>query len=117
MVGIGLEKDRSCCKERGISHDGKWTGNIRDLEYRSGGKDLFELLKGSLLKGGPFSWFVLPSKEIQRCYNVRKVGDEFLVEIGKSCEGLDPFHCCGGFPLFDCLKFLLVHLHLSLAYN
>ena len=46
-------------------------------------------------------------------------GFHFLipVEICKSREGPDPFHCCGGFPLLDHFKFLFIHLHFPLTYD
>ena len=36
LVGIGLEENGSCRKERRVGHDGEWSGYIRDLEH--GGK-------------------------------------------------------------------------------
>ena len=41
LIGIRLKENGSSCKERCISHDGKWSGHIRDLEYGGRGEDTF----------------------------------------------------------------------------
>ena len=92
MVGISLKENGSGSQERGIGHYRKWASDIGDLEYRGGGEDLFELVEGCLLEGGPLPRFAFSGEEVQGCDNVGETGDEFPVEICKSSERSYPFH-------------------------
>ena len=62
LVSIGLKENSSSCKERCVSHDGEWSGYIRDLEYGGGGEDTFQFIESGLLKGGPVPGFILPGE-------------------------------------------------------
>ena len=73
---------------------------------------MFERL---LLKSGPYPGFPLSSEQIEGRYDVRKIRDEFPVEVRKSSERLDPFDGGGRFPFLDGVELLLIHSNLSLS--
>ena len=76
---------------------------------------MFEAFERSLLELGPCPGFTFSSEQVERCYDVGEVRDEFPVEVCKSRERLDPLDRGGGFPFPDGVKLLLIHSDLSLS--
>ena len=62
---------------------------------------MFEALEHPLLKLGPYPGFAFLSEQVEGCYDVGKVRDEFPVKIRKPSERLDSLDRGGGFPFLD----------------
>ena len=69
-VCISLHKDYTSSKQGGIRHDVEWVGDVQDGEDRRCGKDCFESIEGSLVKGHPKPGDIFPSKSSERSNNV-----------------------------------------------
>ena len=76
---------------------------------------MFETFERLLLELGPCPRFAFSSEQVERCYDVREVGNEFPVEVCKSRERSDPLDRSGGFPLLDGVELLLIHSNFSLS--
>ena len=76
---------------------------------------MFEVFECPLLKLGPCPRFAFPGKQVERCYDVGEIRDEFPVKVCKSGERSDSLDRGGGFPFLDGVKLLLVHSNLFLS--
>ena len=65
--------------------------DIQDGEDRGYGKDHFESIKESLMKWHPRPGDIFLGKSSERSDDVQVVGDEFVVEVGKTEEGANTF--------------------------
>ena len=88
---VSLYKDSAGSKQRGIGHDMEWVGDVWDGEDRGCGKDCFESVKGSLVKWRPRPGDIFVGESSKRSDNVQVVGDEFVIEVGKTEEGTNAF--------------------------
>ena len=57
------------------------------------------------------------SESSERSDDVQVVGDEFVIEVGKTKEGTNAFDQCGGFPGGYHREFGEIHMNLTLANN
>ena len=62
---------------------------------------MFEALERSLLELGPCPGFTFSSEQIEGCYDVGEIRDEFSVKVCKSGERSDSLDRGGGFPFLD----------------
>lgn len=91
--------------------------DVRNLEHRGRRKHLLESFEGVLLELSPDLRFILLSKKVERSNNVGEVEEEFLVEVGKTDEGLLCFEGGRKIPGLDGIEFLWSHLNFSLTDN
>ena len=89
--------------------------DVQDDKDKRCGKDCFENVEGSLVKWHPRSGDIFPGKSSERSDNVQVIGDEFVVEVGKTKEGANAFDQHGGFPGRYHREFGGIHMNLTLA--
>ena len=114
-VCVSLHKDCASGKQRGVEHDVEGARDVWDSKDRGCGKDCFESIEGLLVKWCPRPGDVFLGKSSERSDDVRVVGDEFAVEVGKTEEGVNAFDQHGGFLGRDHRKFGGIHMNLTLA--
>ena len=68
-----------------------------------------------LLKLGPYPGFTLLSEQVEGCYDVGEIWDELPIKVRKPSERPDSHDRGRGFPLFNGVKFLLIHSNFSLS--
>ena len=58
-VDILLHNNGSCCKERGVGHEGERTRGVRDGEDRGRGENLITMIECTLLERAPYPRLIL----------------------------------------------------------
>ena len=114
-ICVFLHKDSTGSKQRGVRHDMEWMGDVQDGEDRGCGKDCLESIKGSLVKWHQRPGNIFMGESSERSNNVQVVGNEFVIEVGKTKEGTNAFDRCGGFPGGYRREFGEIHMNLTLA--
>ena len=90
-ICVLLHKDSANGKQKGVRHDMEWAGDIQDGGNRGCGKDCFESIKGLLVKWHPRPGDIFMGESSERGDNIRVVGDEFAIEVGKTKKGMNAF--------------------------
>jgi len=108
-VGVDLEEDSTGCMFGGISGDGEGCGEVREVENRFQQEKVFERVKRGLASGSPVPLEVFLSEVDEEAGDVRVVGDEPSVEVGKAKEGAYVLDFCRGWPFGDSVKLDRVH--------
>ena len=114
-VCVSLHKDCTSGKQGGIRHDVEGMRDVQDGEDRGCGKDCFESIEGLLVKWCPRPGGIFLGKSSERGDDVQVVGDEFVVEVGKTKEGANAFDQYRGFPGRYRREFGGIHMNLTLA--
>jgi len=112
-VRVGLEEYSSGRRLRGIGGDGERCGEIWEMEDWFRQEEGFEGVEGFLAGGGPVPLEVFLGEVDEGAGDVRIVGNESSVEIGKAKERAYVFYFCGGWPFGDSVKFDGVHSELT----
>ena len=112
-VGICLKEDGARRMFGGVRGDGKGGGEVREVKDGLGEEEAFKGVEGSLARRGPVPGEVLLGEVEERASDVGVVGDESLVEIGKTKEGANIFHFGWCRPTCDAIEFDGVHGQLA----
>ena len=112
-VGVGLEEDGTGRVFGCVSGDSEGGGEIGEVEDGLCEEETFEGVKGGLAGGGPISGEILLGEVEKRASDIRIVGDEPSVEIGKAKERANIFHLSWCGPICDVIELDRVHGQLA----
>ena len=111
---IRLHRDCTSCEERGIWHEQEGAQEIRDAKDRSRQENGIQGVESFLLGLSPRPRVVFMSEKDNGCNNVGVVGNELVIEVCKSEEGVDSLDRGQGMPVPDGGKFHRVHVNKTL---
>ena len=112
-VGVGLEEDGAGRVFGCVSGDGEGGGEIGEVEDGFCEEEAFEGIKGGLAGGRPIPGEVFLGEVEKRASDIRIVGDEPAVEIGKAEERVNIFYFSWCRPVCDAVEFDGVHGQLA----
>ena len=112
-IEVGLEEDGTGCVLGCVGGDSEGGREIREVEDGLCEEETFEGVKGGLAGGGPIPGEILLGEVEKRASDIRIVGDELSVEIGKAKERANIFHLSWCGPIRDAIEFDRVHGQLA----
>ena len=108
-VGVGLEEDGARRMFGGVRGDGKGGREVREVKDGFREEEAFERVEGGLARRGPIPGEVLLGKVKEGASDVRVVGDEPTVKVGKSKERANVLHLSWCGPVCNAVEFDGVH--------